>query len=328
VTVARPAAGAPAPSAALDPSSVRPVTFAGARTARLVPGASVTGDPVRVRVPDGGVLVVSAYLPGPTGPISMRRYALATGYLSAPGDHTADPRPSSFPGTTTSFLLVTGVDVRNDDPRPGIAVLGDSITEGYRLPVDTDQRWTDVLARRLAHGGHLRAVANLGISANRLLLDHPAFGDSALTRFGRDVLALPGLGTVIVSIGGNDIFMQPHQLDPDRIVSGLRRLTVQGHRRGLRGIGTTLPPAAGWALGTEHEAVRRAVNGRIRSGRVFDAVADFDAALRDPSRPGHLLPAYDSGDGIHPNVSGAAALAAAIGPRMVWTDLAVATGPG
>jgi lysophospholipase L1-like esterase len=312
VTVARRAKGTTGPSAAIDPATVRQVTFDGAPRGLLAAGASLTSDPIAMRVPDGTDLVVSAYLAGPTGPISLHRYGHATGYVSVAGDHTADPDPAAFPTTTTSFLLLSAIEVDRADSM-ALAVLGDSITEGVGVPDDTNQRWPDLLAQRLARHGHWPAVANLGISGNRVLLDGELFGQNAQARFDRDVLALPNLRTLIIFLGINDIQQEPHQVDAGVLAAGLRQLVSRGHDRGLRVLGATILPFEGWFRYTpELDAMRQAANALIRSGRVFDAVVDFDAALRDPAHITHLLPAYDSGDGLHPNAAGAAALAATV----------------
>jgi lysophospholipase L1-like esterase len=208
-------------------------------------------------------------------------------------------------------FLLTGVEVTGAHG-PVIAVLGDSIAEGVGTPDDADLRWPDQLARRLPGS----AVANLGVSGNRVLLDDARFGPSGQARFDRDVLSLPGLRTVLVDLGVNDLQQPPSQTDPARVLAGYRQLVLRARNSGLRVVGATVTPFEGWTRWTpELEAVRQQVNAAVRTGRVFDAVADFDAALRDPDRPSRMLPAYDSGDGLHPNPAGHAALAAAADRR-------------
>ncbi|MFJ6015570.1 SGNH/GDSL hydrolase family protein [Streptomyces sp. NPDC092952] len=276
----------------------RPVAFGGRRQAWLAAGASLTSDPVAgLRAAQGARLTVETRLPGPTGPLSFHRNTHAS--------HSVD-------GTrTTSVFLLTGVEVTGAHG-PAVAVLGDSITEGVGTPDDADLRWPDQLAGRLPGS----AVANLGISGNRLLLDDARFGPGGQARFDRDVLALPGLRTVLVQLGVNDLQQPPHQTDPALILAGYRQLVLRAHGSGLRAVGATITPFEGWTRWTQElEAVRQHVNAAVRTGRVFDAVADFDAALRDPDRPSRLRPAYDSGDGLHPDPSGHAALAAAVDRR-------------
>ncbi|MFF4082109.1 SGNH/GDSL hydrolase family protein [Streptomyces sp. NPDC001777] len=276
----------------------RPVTFGGRHQAWLAAGASLTSDPVEgLRATEAARLTVETRLPGPTGPLSFHRNTHAS--------HSVDGE------RTTSVFLLTGVEVTGAHG-PVVAVLGDSITEGVGTPDDADLRWPDQLARRLPGS----AVANLGISGNRLLLDDARFGPGGQARFDRDVLSLPGLRTVLVHLGVNDLQQPPSQTDPARVLAGYRQLVLRARNAGLRAVGATITPFEGWIRWTpELEEVRQRINAAVRTGHVFDAVADFDAALRDSHRPSRMAPAYDSGDGLHPNPAGHAALAAAVDRR-------------
>ncbi|WP_327424627.1 SGNH/GDSL hydrolase family protein [Streptomyces sp. NBC_01527] len=274
------------------------VTFGGKPQAWIAAGASLTSDPVAgLRTTEAARLTVETRLPGPTGPLSFHRNTHAS--------HSVDGV------RTTSVFLLTGVEVTGAHG-PVIAVLGDSIAEGVGTPDDADLRWPDQLARRLPGS----AVANLGISGNRVLLDDARFGPSGQARFDRDVLSLPGLRTVFVHLGINDLQQPPGQTDPALVLAGYRQLVLRGRGSGLRVVGATVTPFEGWARWTPGlEAVRQRINAAVRTGRVFDAVADFDVAVRDPDRPSRMLAAYDSADGLHPNPSGHAALAAAVDRR-------------
>lgn len=276
----------------------RPVTFGGQRQAWLAAGASLTSDAVAgLRAAEASLLTIRTELPGPTGPLSFHRNTHAS--------HDIDGV------RTTSVFLLTGVEVTGAHG-PVIAVLGDSIAEGVGTPDDSDLRWPDQLARRLPGA----AVADLGISGNRVLLDDARFGPGGQARFDRDVLSLPGLRTVLVHLGVNDLQQPPGQTDPALVLAGYRQLALRARDAGLRVIGATIAPFGGWTRWTpELETARQRINAAVRTGRVFDAVADFDAALRDPDHPERLRPAYDSGDGLHPSPSGHAALAAAVDRR-------------
>ncbi|GAB6937876.1 GDSL-type esterase/lipase family protein [Isoptericola variabilis] len=319
VTVARRAPGLSGAGAALDPATVTTVTFGGERGALLAAGATLVSDPARIAVPDGGDLVVSVHLPGPTGSLSFHRNTHATGYVGA-GDLTGDAGPG-FDGaeTTRSAVLLVGVDVERPGV-PGVAVLGDSITEGVGTPDDADQRFTDHLARRLADRGGPVGVANLGVSGNRVLIDDERFGPSGQARLDRDALALPGIDTLLVVLGVNDLQQPPSQTDPAVLLAGYRQVVLRARDRGLRVVGTTITPFGGWQRWTPAlEEERRVVNATLlaEAGRgrgAFDAVADVAAALADPADPARLAPAFDSGDGLHPTPAGAAAMAAAV-PR-------------
>ncbi|MFC9941534.1 SGNH/GDSL hydrolase family protein [Streptomyces pratensis] len=276
----------------------RAVTFGGRRQAWLAAGASLTSDTVDgLRAPEGSALTVETRLPGPTGPLSFHRNTHAS--------HSVDG------ARTTSVFLLTGVEVTGAHG-PVVAVLGDSVTEGVGTPDDADLRWPDQLARRLPGA----AVANLGVSGNRLLLDDARFGPGGQARFDRDVLSLPGLRTVLVQLGVNDLQQPPAQTDSSLVLAGYRQLVLRAGDAGLRTVGATITPFEGWTRwAPELDEVRQRINRAVRTGHLFDAVADFDAALRDPARPSRLRPAFDSGDGLHPNPSGHAALAGAVDRR-------------
>ncbi|MCK9793919.1 GDSL-type esterase/lipase family protein [Isoptericola sp. 4D.3] len=320
VTVARRAAGLGGAGAAVDPATVTTLTFGGERGALLAAGATLVSDPARCAVPDGGDLVVSVHLPGPTGPLSFHRNTHATGYVGD-GDLTADAGPA-FDGaeTTRSAVLLVGVDVERPGV-PGVAVLGDSITEGVGTPDDADERFTDHLARRLAERGGPVGVANLGVSGNRVLLDDERFGPSGQARLDRDALALPGVDALLVVLGVNDLQQPPSQTDPAVLLAGYRQLVLRARDQGLRVVGTTITPFGGWQRWTPAlEEERRAVNATLlaeagRGAGAFDAVADVASALADPAEPARLAPAFDSGDGLHPTSAGAAAMAAAVTRR-------------
>jgi lysophospholipase L1-like esterase len=108
-----------------------------------------------------------------------------------------------------------------------------------------------------------------------------------------------------VLIGTNDLFSG---VVADRIIAGHQQLIVRAKAAGLRVYGGALIPT-GFA-GTI-ETTRQAINDWIRTSGAYDAVIDFDAAVRDPSNPLFILPAYNSGDNIHPNDAGYEAMARA-----------------
>jgi lysophospholipase L1-like esterase len=227
------------------------------------------------------------------------------------------------------------VSVRGQGRRPAaIVAFGDSITDGSATRTSANHRWPDHLARRLraAGKGHL-GVVNAGISGNRLLYDAKPptgaddetfvlrYGEAGVRRFERDVAAQPGVRYVVVLLGTNDIG-QPGRVAPAseevtaaQIIEGHRRLIAAAREHDLTVYGATITPFEDDTLGfhnPEREGTRQAVNAWIRTGGEYDGVLDFDAALRDPARPGRMLPRYDSGDGLHPNDAGMQALADAV----------------
>lgn len=279
--------------------SLRRMTFDGAHEVTVEPGGLIVSDPVVLRIPYDGDLLISVHTPAPGGPATSHPHAVQTSYL-ADGDATRDETGDAYEEQTSSWHHVTAVDVLTSQARGAIVAVGDSITDGVSATPGANKRWPDVLADRL--GGRY-GVLNQGISGNRLL--EYGRGPSTLERFDRDVLARSGARTVIVAIGINDVLRAPHAPTADHVTAGLTELADRAHARGWRVIGSTLAPCGGHPRCTASaEAERLKINQSIRSGGIFDAVVDFDAALRDPYAPGRLRPVYDSGDHLHPSDAG------------------------
>ena len=297
-----------------QPGTERALTFAGARSITIPPHADVFSDPAALAIAPGSDLLVDVYLPGPTGPATEHTLAYQTNYYAV-GNRAGASSAAGFTHTYTSWYFLDGVDVGGSFSRGSLVALGDSITDGAGGKTNANDRWPDFLARRLLALPRERrlGVVNEGISGNRILLDNPRFGPDALSRFDADVLSQSGATDLLVMLGINDIQQDPHQYDPRRIEQGLQQLVLQARARGLRVAGCTITPYQGWmTYDAQGEATREAVNAYIRRSGIFDAVIDFDAAVRDPQNPHRLLPAYDSGDHLHPNAAGHRVMAAAI----------------
>jgi lysophospholipase L1-like esterase len=221
---------------------------------------------------------------------------------------------TAYTEQSPSWRYLTALDVLSNEADGTVVALGDSLTDGISSTPNANARWTDVLADRLREAAASGAdvprygVVNQGISGNRVLADglgRPADNLSGLNRFARDVLDRTNVKVVVVALGVNDILRDPQLADPHEILDGLRTLVGQAHARGIKVVGATLMPFQGHRGFTpQRETVRQQVNAEIRAGRVFDAVVDFDAALRDPYDPRRLRSEYDSGDHLHPSDRG------------------------
>lgn len=308
---------------AIDPASLRPLTFGGARSIAIPAGAPALSDAVDLAVNDLAELAVSLYLPEETAPATM--HMGRTAYVSSPGDFT---QATDLQGAelTTNHVFLTGVYVRTTENVAVVAALGDSITDGAGSTPHSYNSWPDHLAARVA--GENVAVVNHGISGNQLLRD--GAGISALARFDRDVLSTPGLTHIVLLEGINDIgtggFNFPGTSGPvpaertaaDLIV-GYRQLIARAHANNLKIYGATLTPFEGTFAGyytPAKDEVRIAVNDWIRSSGEFDAVIDFEAAIRDETNPRVMRAEYDSGDKLHPGDAGYERMAEAIDPAL------------
>jgi lysophospholipase L1-like esterase len=311
----------------------RRVTFGGRGDVLIPAGSPLVSDQVRLRLAPGGDLAVSLYLPDRTPVTTLAAFGFQDNVI-ANGDVTA-ARTVTPVRTVGSYLFLSGVAVRARGS--AVVALGDSITNGANTAANLNHRWPDLFAARLRAAGLDRGVANLGVSGNRLLHDPnpPAgsdavafanyFGVSGLRRFDRDVLAQPGREYLVVLLGVNDLGHPGTVAPPSEVVSaadliyGHRQLIARAHEGGMRAYGATILPFKGDTLGfysAENERKRSALNHWIRTSGEYDGVIDFDAATRDPADPLRLNPAYDSGDHLHPNDAGMAAMAAAVPLRL------------
>jgi lysophospholipase L1-like esterase len=298
--------------------TMRRLTFDDSRAVTIPAGGRTTSDAVALNVPPNADLLVTTYAPNPSGPVTYHPYTRQTSFVAS-GDVAAESDGSAYTQQTPYWRYLTGVDVLSSEAEGAVVVVGDSLTDGISSSPGANRRWTDFLADRLRteRGAPRYSVLNAGISGNRVLIDghkySPNNGPSALNRMQQDALSQTGVKAVVVELGLNDILKEPRERNPARIVAGLKQLVQQAHQRGLRILGGTLTPFRGYVRWTpEREAVRQAVNEAIRSGDVFDAVVDLDAALRDPAHPQRLRTTYDSGDHLHPSDNGYRAMARAL----------------
>jgi lysophospholipase L1-like esterase len=311
----------------------RTATFGGKAATTIDAGREATSDPVDLDVPAAGALAITMFFPHTSPATTTHFLALQTSYVSSQkGDFTA---AEHFPveKTITSWPFLTGVDVVPRTRSAAVVVFGDSTVDGDGSTANTNRRWSDWLARRLRAEGGTRislAVLNEGIIGNRLLRNSPhqsefgdALGEAGVARFTRDVLQQAGVTAVIVRIGVNDLGF-PAAVDKDAepvtagaLIDGYRKLISFAHAHGVRIFGTTIGPFEGVTTlagyyTSEKETVRQQVNAWLRQRHELDGLTDIDRVLRDPHRPSRLLPAYDSGDHLHPNDAGYAACAEAV----------------
>lgn len=301
----------------------RALTFGGASSVRIPPGAVMISDPVDLDVPALSDVAVSFYLPMQNmRSETFHDYADQTNYVSE-GD-VAGAADLSQAKTLHSWYFFDGIDVEATKGSYAIVTLGDSITDGAHSTHNGNDRWPDVLAARLHANASTERVGvlNEGIGGNRVLND--GYGPSAMARFDRDVLAQDGVRWMVVLESINDIGRLHELRDPDDAVTaeqleqGLRQLAERAHEHGIKVMGATLTPYGGAGYFSQKgEQIREAVNNWIRTSGTFDAVVDFDKVTRDPQDPNQFNPEYDSGDHLHPNDAGYHAMGSAIDLKLL-----------
>lgn len=303
----------------IDPATDHPVTFGGLSDIVIPAGADYISDPISMTVADQSVLAISFHMPAGLPQQQTGHPGSRTTSWLVHGDHVSDaelPEAKKF----DHWFTIAGIDIENGSARAAVVAFGDSITDGYGIKPNSDSRWPDFLSRRLKD--KRVSVLNAGIGGNRLLLD--GLGPNAQARFDRDVLSQSGVRYVIVLEGVNDLGMLTRdapvaQAAHDDLVARLKaaylQMITKAHSHGLKIYGGTITPFMGmdyYHPDALNEADRQGINHWIRTSGAFDAVIDFDAALRDPAQPDRLSPAYDSGDHLHPSSAGYQAMAETI----------------
>lgn len=317
VHVARPITNS---SAAIDPATDKPVKFAGQDDVIIPAGAEYVSDPLPYVADAGADLAISIHYDEAPQQETGHPGSRATSYLVR-GDLVS---AADLPGArkVDHWYQLSDVDVAAADNSFSMVILGDSITDGHGATTNGNDRWTDVLARRL-QAAHLNAgVLNEGIGGNHLLTD--GLGPNALARFDRDVLGQTDVRYLIVLEGVNDLGGLARTMEASpvehaglvrRVIAAYGQIVTRAHAHGLRVIGGTILPYTGsdyYHPDAASEADRQVVNAWIRASGHFDDVIDFDAVMRDPAHPDRLLPALDSGDHLHPSPAGYAAMANAV----------------
>jgi lysophospholipase L1-like esterase len=313
--------------------SLRPVTFAGSPAITVPPGQSAWSDPADI-VGTGGKLAVSFHIAGDSGPMTWHAKALTTSYLSPPGagaDAATAESELGFPFSTTSWYFLDAMDMAAPQSTQVVVAFGDSITDGTGSTLNGDDRWPDVLSRRLhATCGDRFVVVNEGIGGNQVVGPESytpqtpfAGGPSAKDRLERDVVALSGVGAVIWLEGIND-FGKQGNATPEAVKARMGEIVARLRREihGVRVIGATVISALGSSNAAhgsrEEDASRQALNSFVRNSGLFDGVVDFDAATLDPktgSLRAEFVPESTTGgpgDKLHPNRAGYQAMGNAV----------------
>ncbi|WP_224245777.1 SGNH/GDSL hydrolase family protein [Hyalangium gracile] len=298
--------------------------FNGQPSVTIPPGEELWTDAAPLTVEAGSELAVSLFFASDTPVSTQHSMAMRDTYVVSGNALSADTL--SNPETRPSYFFTTGLDVLNTAGPRVVVAFGDSITDGAGTTPGAERRWTDFLARRLeaqAKAGTV-GVVNKGIGGGRILND--GIGPKGIDRFERDVLETSGVTHVVILLGINDIgmasFIPSQAVSVEQMTQGFQSMIDQAHAQGIKVLAATLLPFKGAnPMGApyyseEMEPKRQAFNTWIRGNTSLDGVIDFDAALRDPADPLSLLPAYDSGDRLHPNDAGHEAMAKEVELRL------------
>lgn len=316
-----------AKGAAVVPGSDVPLTFGGKSSTTIPAGQSAYSDPVPLPVKAFENLTVSFYLPTLTGPATQHTIGNQVSYLAL-GDQSANPSFAAFVPSGISYYFLSDVDVVAAPQARSVIALGDSITDGLMSTINADHRYPDYLAQRLQQnpGTQNVSVINEGVAGQRLLYDN--IGPSTLNSLEPNVLSQPGIKSIILEVGINDLAnppfigipgRHPEPISAQQVIDGMKLLISRAHARGVKVFATTITPSGDLSRPArglfptyslpDVVAKRLAVNQFIRTSGAADAVIDFDAAVRDPASPNSLRPDLASADNLHPNDAGYKVLA-------------------
>jgi lysophospholipase L1-like esterase len=294
----------------VSPALQHEVDFSKQTAVEIPAGAEYLSDVVPVEVPPFADVAITFVVESAPAVVTSHPGARATTYV-ATGEHSLDENLPQ-PETVQHWYFLAGVEVLQPTPRGSVVILGDSITDGHGATDDANDRWPDVLARRLEGTG--LSVVNAGIGGNRVLQD--GSGPNALARLDRDVMAVPQVRFLIVFEGVNDLGTLDRLADQpaaahDALVASLEaaytQIATRAHAHGIKVYGATVTPYVGSSYyhpDARAEKDRQTLNQWIRLSRMFDGVIDFDQTVRDPAHPDRLLDAADSGDHLHPGPRG------------------------
>ena len=302
------------PTSSTVPGTDHVVTWGGSNSASVPAGETLASDAVNFQVTPGENLMVSIYFPDGVDSSNSTYHQLGNqnGMFLANGDVSASTSISTT-STFSSYFYLTDVDVQNAEAIGTLVALGASITDGYATTFNTNSRWTNDLAVRMNNAGVVVGVSNKGISGNQELTD--GAGQSALNRFERDVVSQPNVRWVIYS---DDPINDLGNGDPSyaSLIAGVQQMIGEAHAAGIKFYCSTLTPNGGrpaseWS--TTDETIREEINAYYLSGTSgCDGIVDQAAATSDPTEPVQYLPAYNSGDSLHPDDAGDLAIAYAV----------------
>ncbi|MDE3057419.1 MAG: prolyl oligopeptidase family serine peptidase [Bacteroidota bacterium] len=299
----------------IDTATDTPLYFNGSQEVTMQPDSAVMSDPFHFVLEPLSDVAITIYFGSTSATVTGHPGSRTTLYILTGNEISK----ADFSGavTTEHWYAINTIEVQAPDATYAVAILGNSITDGRGSGTNKQDRWPDELARRLQNNPATQhvAVLNEGIGGNRVLGN--CLGPSALSRFKRDVLDQNGVRWLIILEGINDIGgafgSQGSAAVAQNLIAAYEQMIDSAHVNSLLVYGATLLPFGGSFYDSQdHQNAKQTVNDWIRHSGRFDAVIDFDKALRNPADTLKLLPTYDSGDHLHPSETGHHAMAEAV----------------
>ena len=288
----------------ISTSTSTPLTFNGLRGVTMKPGEVIVSDPAAFKMkPRMNVAITIHFGKASNTDVTGHPGSRTSSYI-AKGD-TKDFRGAK---ETTHWYYINSLLVVTPQGKNGaIAAIGNSITDGRGTTTNGQNRWTDVLSKRLLKNKKTKnlSVLNLGLGGNCVL--RGGLGPTANSRYQRDVLKQEGVKYAIVFEGVNDLGgSRDGEATAKELIESFKKMIGLAHEKGIKIYGATIMPFKGNGYYNEsREKGRQMVNEWIRTSGEYDGVIDFDAYTRDPEQPDRLNPTFlFENDWLHPNASG------------------------
>ncbi|MBZ4677079.1 MAG: family lipase [Anaerophaga sp.] len=307
-------------SSAIDVNTIKNLSFSGASQITMQPGSTVTSDALAFNLKPRMDLAITIYF-GQTSPdVTGHPGSRTTSYLME-GDHVSD---AVFNGTQTDhWYVINGIDVKAPESAAAVVTLGNSITDGRGSGTNKQNRWPDILSERLLENPKTQniGVLNQGIGGNCVL--RTCLGPSALDRFERDVLNQHGVKWLIILEGVNDIGQTTDSAAAGQaaqnLISAYKKMIDKAHKNNIKVYGGTITPIKkSFYYKDFRETARKTVNEWIRNSGEFDAVIDFDKAMRNPDQPEVMKETVHDGDYLHPNEKGHRVMGETVNPELFY----------
>lgn len=293
---------------AIDQSTSKTLKFNGSQEVTMQPGADITADPLSFDLKPRMEVAITISYGETSATMTGHSGSFTTSYLLA-GDHATPDADFKDAVKTQHWYTIKGIDVEAAKSAGAVAVFGDSITDGNGSGTNKQDRWPDILEMALLKNPATKQVGvlNMGIGGNCVL--SPGFGPSGIDRFDREVLQQAGVKWLILFEGINDIGATRDSTRAvavaNNLIAAYDKMIAQAHAKGIKVYGATITPVKkSFYYTAYHDAARNAVNNWIRTSGHFDAVIDFDKAIRNPEDEAMILPANQSGDYLHPSELG------------------------
>ena len=289
-------------SSEIDEATTVSLTFNGESGVTIPANGTVISDAVNFKMDDRQNVAITIHYGSASPSVSGHPGSRTTSYLK-------EGNTTDFTGAirTDHWYSIQTLEVEAPKKVGAIAILGNSITDGRGSTTNEQNRWADVLSRRLLANKATKRVGvlNMGIGGNCVL--GGGLGPAAVNRYQRDLFGQEGVKWIILFEAVNDLgYARNGVQTAERIIEVYKKIIDEAHQKGIRVFGATITPFKGNNYYSEdHEKGRSTINTWIRTTDLLDGVIDFDQAVRNPQDPEAMQAQFlFENDWLHLNAKG------------------------